>query len=440
MKLKTFPKGGIHVHGRKSTAAKPVQILAKPKKVVIPLSQHTGQPAKLLVNKGDLVSEGQLIAAQDGVISAAVHASMAGKVKDIIECATSGLPRTHAVVIEPAPEADALPVSGRPTRDPALMKPDEILQAIREAGIVGMGGAAFPTSVKLDPPNGRKITDLIINAVECEPYLTSDHRIMLENADEIVSGIAILRRLLAPARTFIGIENNKKDAIALLSAKTKGTGIEVVALKEKYPQGGEKQLIMALTGRIVPSGKLPLEVGCGVQNVGTVLAIKRAVCDGIPLTDRVITVTGSIVKNPGNYRVRVGTLLCELLEQIGGLSEDPGKIIFGGPMTGPAVAHTNIPIVKGTSGVLFLSRKEAGLADYSHYQACIRCGRCVIVCPMGLNPSLLSQSGELERWEEMKSTAVFDCMECGSCNYICPSKRPIVQLVKTSKSALRKIV
>lgn len=441
MSLKTFPRGGIHVPDRKLTAQSPIQALPKPAKVVIPLGQHTGKPAKPKVAKGDLVAEGQMIGERDGVISAAVHASIAGKVKDIVEHPTAAFSRVPAVVIESCAEAEALPPV-----PPLVAKPweeltaEEMVQAVADAGIVGLGGAAFPTAVKLSPPKGKTITDLIVNAVECEPYLTADHRLMLEQSEEILLGVEVLRRILKPQRVFIGIENNKPDAVALLREKAKGRGVEVVALKEKYPQGGEKQLIAALTGRKVPSGGLPMDVGCVVQNVGTVVAVKRAVCDGKPLTERVVTITGRPVRRPGNYRVRIGTLLSDLLEAIGGLEGEPGKVVFGGPMTGPAVARLDLPIVKGTSGVLFLTKEEAERADWSAFLPCIRCGACVMVCPMALNPSLLSQSAEASRWQEMKGQWVMDCIECGSCAYVCPSRRPIVQWIKAAKSHLRKVV
>jgi len=439
MRAKTFFKGGIHIPSYKLTAQVPIQRLKDPKRVVIPLSQHTGKPAKLIVNKNDLVTEGQMIGEQDGVISASVHSSINGRVKDIIEHPVPILPRVQSVVIEESPEVqkDSSSVSRKDWR---TLNREEILSIIRNSGIVGMGGAAFPTVVKFSPPQNKKITDLIINGVECEPYLTSDHRIMLEYPHEIIEGVEIVSHLLGVKNIFIGIENNKKDAISLLSDKVKGKNIAVCALKEKYPQGGEKQLIFALTGRIVPSGGLPMDVGCVVSNIGTVLAIKRAVVDGKPLIERVVTVTGSIVKRPGNYIVKVGTLLTDLLEQIGGLTEEPGKIIFGGPMTGVSVDQTDIPILKATSGVLFLSRKEALLADYREFFPCIRCGSCVLACPMSLNPSGLSVLGENERWDEMKSLDVLDCIECGCCSYVCPAKRPIVQFVKIAKSKLRRIV
>lgn len=439
MGLKTFFKGGVHPPHKKLTANKPIEVVNVPKQVVIPLQQHIGKSAIAQVNKGDEVTEGQLIGMADGFISANVHSSVTGKVKDVIKNPTPLSARVDAVVIDVAEDFQPKKIESKPFNIEDYSKED-ILKAVKDSGIVGMGGATFPTSVKLSPPPEKKIEDLIINGVECEPYLTADHRLMLEQSDGIIQGIKLLQKVLNPIHTYIGIENNKPDAIALLSEKTKNdASIEVAPLKVKYPQGAEKQLIGALTKKIVPPGKLPMDVGCVVQNVGTLFAIKEAVVDSRPLVERVVTISGGAVKNPGNYKVRIGTKLSDLLDAIGGLKEEPAKIISGGPMMGIAINSLDIPIMKGTSGVLFFSEKEAAQANYSDYSTCISCGRCVSACPMGLNPSLLSILGENELWADMKKADLLDCIECGSCNFSCPAHRPIVQLIKTAKIEIRKI-
>lgn len=439
MPLKTFHKGGIHPPHRKLTAGRSISSLDIPKKVVIPLQQHIGKPAKCLVKKGDEVAEGQLIGEADGFISAHVHASVPGKVKDIIHGPTPLFPRVPCVVIETSGEFQYSQSEKSGSSETESCSVEQIREAVYSAGIVGMGGATFPSIVKLSPPKDKQITDLIINGVECEPYLTSDHRLMMEKPDEIITGVRLLAKLFPDARVTIGIEANKKDAIFLFQRKTAGTEISVQGLKVKYPQGAEKQLINAVTKKYVPQGSLPMDVGCLVHNVATVFAVREAVMENRPLIERVVTLSGDALHNPGNYRIRIGAQISDIIEQIGGFKKEPSKVLAGGPMMGIALNNLSIPVMKGTSGLLFFTERMARKVDYRKFDACISCGRCVRVCPQMLNPSLFSVLGENHDWEGMEDNEVLDCVECGSCNYICPANRPIVQLIKTSKSELRRI-
>jgi electron transport complex protein RnfC len=316
--------------------------------------------------------------------------------------------------------------------------PEEIINKIKAAGIVGMGGATFPTHVKLMPPPGKKAEYLIINGVECEPYLTADHRVMLERGKELLIGTKILMKALKVEKAFIGIENNKPDAIGNLSGLAKDFGgIEVVPLKVKYPQGGEKQLIKAVVNREVPSGKLPIEVGCVVQNVGTTLAVYEAVQKNKPLIERVVTVTGKALSKPSNFQVRIGTSVKDLIEAAGGLPDDTGKVIGGGPMMGKALLNTDIPVVKGTSGILLMRNEEAHRKPES---ACIRCSKCTYVCPMGLEPYLLSRVSKLGRWEITEAERIMDCIECGSCQYTCPANIPLLDWIRLGKNKTGQIL
>jgi len=314
----------------------------------------------------------------------------------------------------------------------------EIIDKIMAAGIVGLGGATFPTHVKLVPPKGMKAEMLIINGVECEPYLTSDHRLMMEKPDEILVGTLLLMKAMGVEKGFIGIENNKPDAISLLSEKAKDySNIEVISLKVKYPQGGEKQLIKAVTGREVPSGGLPIAVGTVVSNVGTAFAVYEAVQKNKPLFERIVTVTGKSVENPSNFKVRIGTPVTELIEAAGGTPEDTGKIISGGPMMGKAISKTDVSVTKGTSGILLIKKTEAKRNDTI---ACIRCSRCVSVCPMGLEPFLLMTVSEKQMWEAVENNKVMDCIECGSCSYTCPSNRPLLDYIRLGKGKVGQIM
>jgi electron transport complex protein RnfC len=424
--------GGIHpsegkVSNKEDIINAPLQEL-----YTVSLQQHIGAPAKMVVQKGDHVLRGQLLGEPGGFVSAAVHSPTSGTVKDVTTCLGPAGATLPAVVIESDGEdkaADPLPpFENWQDADPAALK-----ARVGEAGIVGMGGATFPTFVKLSPPPNVKIDTIILDGVECEPCLTADHRLMLETPEKIVKGAQIIGRILGVKRIIIAIELNKPDAIETMTKAAEGTGVEVAPLVVRYPQGAEKQLIYALTGRKVPSGGLPAAVGCVVSNVGTTAAIYEAVCLGKPLYERVTTVTGTPVVKPGNYRFRVGTLYRTALELCGGVSEDPAKIISGGPMMGMAVYSLDIPVMKGTSGILLLSRDE--LVQYSP-SACLRCGRCNDVCPMSMMPGILSAQIEHQKFELAEKWHVMDCIECGSCAYICPAGRPLVQHMRRAKAVV----
>lgn len=437
--MKTFRLGGVHPAENKLTADKPIRQIPLPLKVFIPLSQSLGAPSKVIVEKGEIVKTGQIIARGESFISSNIHSSVSGKVIKIEEIADSSGYKRPTVVIEVEGDdwVETIDRSVEISTDIPLSK-DLIISRIRELGVVGLGGATFPTHVKLMVPNDKKADTLIINGVECEPYLTSDHRIMLERGEEIVVGIRLLMIALNVEKAFIGIENNKPDAIIAMNNLTEGIpDISVVPLKVKYPQGGEKQLIKAITGKEVPSGKLPIETGCIVINVGTALAVYEAVQKNKPLIERVVTVTGSSLSNPGNFLVRIGTPVEELVQHAGGLPEDTGKVISGGPMMGKSVSSIEVPVVKGTSGILIMPE------DKSHrvsVHACIRCGRCISVCPMGLQPVNLSNYTSGEMYDEAEKSFIMDCMECGSCQYTCPSGRPLLDYVRLGKYKVGNII
>ncbi len=431
--LKTFRIGGVHPPENKLSASEKIQTLPVPEQVTIPLSQHIGAPATPVVQKGDTVKAGQLIAQANGFVSANIHSSVSGTVVAIDNITdAAGLPKPAITIRtegdEWMPEIDR---SGKVEHNITLSK-EEIVKAIAAAGIVGMGGATFPTQVKLTPPPGNKAEFLIINGVECEPYLTADHRVMLEKAEEIIIGVQILMKAIDVKQAIIGIENNKQDAIAhLQQTASKVLGIEICPLKVKYPQGGEKQLIQATTGRAVPSGALPIAVGAVVQNIGTALAVYEAVMKHKPLMERIVTVTGKSVKHPGNYLCRIGTPVSKLIEAAGGIPEDTGKIIGGGPMMGRTMVNVDSPIMKGTSGILLLSRKEALREPVRN---CIRCGKCVSACPMGLEPYLLAKLSMFNLLERMEEEKIMDCIECGSCSFTCPPARPLLDYIRIGKS------
>lgn len=432
MKLATFRIGGVHPPENKLSANEPIIRLPLPKQLVIPLSQNLGAAPKPVVKKGDEVKKGQLIARGEAFISANLHAPASGKIAKIDDAVDSSGYRRMAIFLD---VTDDEWMEGIDSTDELihqnLPSSEVIRERIKEAGIVGMGGAAFPTHVKMVIPEGKKAEVLLINGVECEPYLTSDHRLMLEKTQEIILGIRILMKAIDVKRALIGVENNKPDAINRLQQFCNAdNGIEVHALKVKYPQGGEKQLIKALLGREVPSGKLPIEVGCVVSNVGTAFAVYEAVQKNRPLIERVVTVTGKKLTKPSNFLVRIGTPMSALIEAAGGMPVDTGKIVNGGPMMGKALPTTDIPITKGSSGVLLVDQSES---RRSTPNTCIRCARCVTVCPMGLEPYLLARISKLSLVERAEKERIMNCIECGSCQYTCPSALPLLDYIRLGK-------
>ncbi|MBP1676911.1 MAG: electron transport complex, protein RnfC [Bacteroidetes bacterium] len=437
--MKTFRLGGIHPQENKFSAGKKIQIAELPKQVVIPLSHYIGSPSEAVVKKGDLVKVGQLIGKANGFISANVHSSVSGKVNKIdVQLDASGYKRPAVFIdVEGDEWEETIDRSTELKRDCNLTK-EEILAKIKDAGIVGLGGATFPAHVKLSPPPGKKADILIINAVECEPYLTCDHQLMLEKGDEILVGITIIMKALGVTKAVIGVENNKKDAVAHLSKLAANyPGVEVQALKVQYPQGGEKQLIDAVIRRQVPSGRIPIEVGAVVQNVATTYAIYEAVQKNKPMVERVMTITGKDAPNPGNYLVRLGIYLSHVVDMAGGVPAGTGKIVGGGPMMGRSLMNLNVPMAKGSSGVLFIKDEESVRKPI---QNCIRCAKCVTVCPMGLEPFLLMNQSERNMWPEMETNRTMDCIECGSCSYTCPSNRPLLDYIRYGKSTVGGII
>ncbi len=430
--LKTFVLGGIHPPENKLSAGKPIRSLPVPAQVVVPMGQNLGAPSKPLVKRGDKVKTGQLIAEAGGFISSNVHSPVSGTIFKINNIMDASGYRRPAFVIKVEGDEWMEDIDRSETLVKEIkLTPQEIIARVKDAGIVGMGGATFPTHVKLMVPPGKKADYLIINGVECEPYLTADHQLMLEKAPEIIVGTKILMKALKVNRAVIGIENNKPDAIKLMSEMAAmEDGITVQPLKVKYPQGGEKQLIKAITNREVPSGKLPVEVGCVVQNVGTAFAVYEAVTKNKPLIERVVTITGKTLENPSNLKVRIGTSVKSLVEEAGGLPDDTGKIIGGGPMMGKALANLDVPVVKGTSGILIMPEE----ASHRLVEGpCIRCSKCTQVCPMGLEPFLLSRLARIGNFETAEQEKVMDCIECGSCQYTCPANIPLLDYLRLGK-------
>jgi electron transport complex protein RnfC len=433
--LATF-KGGIHPPDKKDLAKdRAIKEAKSPQRVVIPLSQHLGAPCKPIVSIGQEVKKGEVIGEPGGFVSAPVHSSISGRVIAIAEFPNAMGRMINSIVIENDGKEEWTSLKDNP--DYIKLSSDELKEKVKAAGIVGMGGAAFPTLVKLSPPKEKPIDTVILNGAECEPYLTADYRLMLEKSAGIVEGLKIMMRILGVDKGFIGIENNKPDAIEAMkqavnkSPLTKGI-IEVCGLEVKYPQGAEKMLISALTGREVPPRGLPMDVKVAVQNVGTALAVYEAARYGKPVIERVVTVTGEGIKNPANLMVKIGTLISDIIEECGGFKDSAGKVVSGGPMMGFALSSLDVPVTKGTSGILVIP--EEGVVHTEEYGPCIRCGRCIDICPMGLMPSMLSILSEKEHYEDAKGYNLFDCFECGSCAFVCPSKRPIVQLIRLAKS------
>lgn len=425
-----FP-GGLHPHeaegGKAVNAGHAIVDLPAPARVVIPLSQHIGAPAKCCVQKGDYVRIGQVIGEAGGFVSAPVHASVSGTVANIDQIMMPNGTYSACVVIDNDFKGEWVEL--HPAEHPETLTMQEVQTIVRNAGIVGMGGATFPTAVKLTPAPGKVIEKFIINGAECEPYLTADHRLMLEKPAEIIDGVRLLMLAFDVKETIIGVEDNKPDAIDALKEAAKGVdGVKIMALPVMYPQGGEKQLIYATTRRVVPNGGLPLDVGCVVCNVGTIYAIDQAIREGRPVVDRITTV-GGLVQNPRNYRVRVGTPYEVLIEACGGLRDGVKKLLSGGPMMGMAINRLDIPVTKGTSGILALGR-EGVCADES---ACIRCGRCMRACPMKLAPAKLDALVRANRLEAAEKMGVMNCLECGACTFACPAKRQLTQSCRTGK-------
>ena len=412
-----------------------------PERVFVPLSQHLGKPCNVIeVKVGDAVKTGQRLAVADAGIFAPVHASISGRVESIAEYPHPLLGRAKAIAIERdvTLNEEAFPLKSE--SEVSVLNIEELRKIIQEAGIVGMGGAAFPAFVKLTPP--KPVDSFILNGAECEPYLTADARLMIEEAEGILKGVEIIAKILNVKNVYVAIEDNKPEAVSVFKNAIRNTQYAIRILKTKYPQGAEKQLIYSVLKRKVPSGKLPFDVGVVVHNVATAFAIYEAIYKRKPLFERVLTVTGSILANPANLRVRIGTPIAKLIEFCGPLKKEPnsstpltiGKIIMGGPMMGLAQFSQDVPVIKGTSGVLLLGEDEVA---ESEEEACLRCGECIKNCPMGLTPALISISASYEKWDLAKTYGALDCIECGLCAYNCPANRNIVQAVKQAKTKIR---
>jgi electron transport complex protein RnfC len=436
--LKTFPVGGIHPPECKLTAGAGIKNLPLPECVTIPVSQHIGAPAVAIVNKDDSVKAGQVIAVCKGFVSSNIHSSVSGKINRIDSVVdSSGFKQTAIVIdVEGDEWIETIDRNNEIIREIRLTS-EEITKRCLDSGIVGMGGAAFPSHVKLTVPDGKKCNVLIINGVECEPFLTSDHRLMIEKGEEVLTGVSILMKALKTEKAMVGIENNKTDAINYLSELAGSfKGVTIHALKVKYPQGAEKQLIKALINREVPSGHLPIDVGAVVHNVGTAFAVYEAVQKNKPLFERVVTITGKSLLNPGNYMVRIGTPVRNLIEAAGGMPEDTSKVVNGGPMMGKALSNTEVPVLKGTSGIILFPGNESKRANIG---PCIRCAKCVTICANSLEPYLLMNLSQMGLFERVETERITDCMECGSCSYVCPANRPLLDYVRLGKSTVIKM-
>lgn len=435
--MKTFRKGGIHPPEYKLTAGRQILKMPAVTELRVMLSQCIGAPSRPVVKPGDHVEAGQLIAEAGGFVGAPVHSPADGTVKKIEPTRTPQGIWQDSIVIALDPEQSQTPAENtRSDEEVRSMKAEDIIRIVGDAGIVGLGGAAFPTRVKLSVPEGKKADTVIINGAECEPCLTCDDALMRTEAESIVKGTLLIIKATHAGRGIIGIEENKPEAIeAMKEAVANEPAISVCVLRKKYPQGGEKQLIYAATGRTVPSGALPIETGCIVDNVATAYAVYEAVYNGRPLTERVVTVTGRGLSNPGNFLVKNGTPLSALIDFAGGLPEDTGKVIAGGPMMGRAVSTLESTATKGLSGLVVL---PVGMSERKDPEPCIRCGRCLEACPMGLEPYLLMLQSENMVWDEMAAHGVMNCLECGCCSYICPASRPILDYIKLGKQELRK--
>jgi electron transport complex protein RnfC len=422
-------RGGVHPPDRKqATAFAPVVRAPLPERLILPMSQHLGAPCTPLVAKGDRVARGQVVGHSEAMVSAPIHSPVSGEVIDVGSALTPSGTRGVCITIAPDAEQDYDVFV-------AIDAPrDDVVATVRAAGIVGLGGAAFPSSVKLLPPKQFSIDTVILNGCECEPYLTCDHRVMLERADAVVAGAGLIAAAVGASRVVIAVEDNKPDAVEALRARLNGAEIEVVAVRTRYPQGAEKQLIYAVTGRAVPRGQLPAAAGCLVHNVGTAVAVADAVERRMPLMERIVTVSGAVAR-PANYRVLIGTPMSVLVEASGGITDDGARLVAGGPMTGQPLATLDVPVVKGTSGIVAVPAKDAAPAVDGD-QACIRCGRCVDACPMILHPYQSASYADRAMWDGAERFFAIDCIECGCCSYVCPTRRPLVQLIKLAKSTL----
>lgn len=436
--LKTFSKGGIHPEENKLSRGSLIKVLPLPQKAIIPLSQHIGAPAVPIVQRGDKVKVGQVIATSQGFVSTNIHSSVSGVIEKIDATIDSSGYKRNAVIIEVDGDfwedeinrSEYLNKEIRATRE-------EIIKKTLEAGIVGLGGAGFPSHVKLSLPKGKKVDIIIINGAECEPYLTADHRLLLEKGEEILVGTQLFMKALNVNKAIIGIEYNKPDAFRhIRNLSGDFNGIEIQPLMVKYPQGGEKQLIKAMVNREVPSGGLPLDVRAIVHNVATTYALYEAVQKNKPLVERVVTITGKSLQKPSNYMVRIGTPIRDLIEAAGTLPEDTGKIVLGGPMMGKAVNSLDIPVVKTTSGILIFPEKES---KREKIERCIRCANCISACPMGLQPYLLMTLSLKEMFEKAENEQIMDCNDCGACSYICPSSRPLLDYIRLGKSTVTQL-
>ena len=448
MNARTFSIGGIHPEENKLTHEVATKVAVLPKQAIFPLSQHIGAPAKPVVQKGDKVKVGTMIAEAGGFVSAPIFSSVSGTVFKIDTAIDATGYRKPAIIInvegdeweETIDRSDTLEkLEAHPE-----LTPEEIVNRIKDAGVVGMGGACFPTFIKLTPPPTAKAECVIINAVECEPYITADYRLMMEHADEILVGVELLMKAAKVTKGYIGIETNKPAAIELLRQKLStfnfqhSTHIEVVPLKQRYPQGGEKQLVDAVIHRQVPAPPaIPVNVGAIVQNVGTAFAVYEAVMKRKPLFERYTTVTGKRLANPGNFLVRMGTPMKELIDACGGMPEGDNKLLAGGPMMGKALTSVEVPVCKGTNSVTVISDEEAVRKDP---QPCIRCAKCVSACPMGLEPYLLAKLSEVKNWERSEKEDIVNCIECGSCQFTCPAHRPLLDNIRLGKSTVMGII
>jgi len=430
MKRRSFP-GGTHPPQHKSaTADTPSEICPLPPELVIPLAQHVGAPAVACVNAGQRVGRGQVVGKPNGFVSVPVHASTSGLVVAVE-------PRPHpcgaelpAVVLQP--DGDDVWAEEYLTQSFHVLTTETMLERIREAGVVGMGGAAFPTHVKLDPPHGKTIDTAIVNAVECEPWLTADRRVLLEQRDKVLTGLEVLQKISGARQMWIGLEDNQTDVAALLAPHCKQRGVGIAVMPAKYPQGAERQLIYAITGRRVPTRGLPMDVGVLVQNIGTVAALTDAVTRARPLIERMVTISGPNVVRPRNLRVRIGTPIAHLLKHCG-LREEAAKVLLGGPMMGTAQHTLAVPVLRGTSGVLAFRRQDITAPAGG---SCLRCGRCVAACPMHLLPTFIADYARRDALDLAERFAARNCIECGSCSFVCPAGIPLVQSIRYAKGAI----